>query len=359
MASVAPSLRSSPTVRKPAVSEQGPNSLRTPVVLQAFGADVVGSDLSPRAQLGYRVLADHVNRGRDPLRPYDGKVFLTDETFAAELGGVSKRQVQRIRSELLTGGWICLPKGDAGGRGNSTIWYHLHPDGRPCALAFSTLLKQRAAAANANLRRAVTREQGREYSVKDDKRDILSSEMLSKDDSIVVLLTEMEQGNDDTTVILSSERMTEPNQKDDKNDAKDDRNGAAYKEELFQELIPEPKSTTTAIRQQFPADFARLMDDEVTLDDGALRRLWRECRAIVSDATAEEVRDFFHQRALVVYRNRKLDNPTGLMLSTVRDWFPQRRVLERRDALKKAAEEIATIQRQLGEPSLSSSETDL
>jgi hypothetical protein len=71
------------------------------------------------------------------------------------------------------------------------------------------------------------------------------------------------------------------------------------------------------------------MDEEVALDDGALRRLWQECRGMVSNATAEEVRDFFHRRALVVYRNRKLDNPTGLMLSTVRDWFPYRRVLER------------------------------
>jgi hypothetical protein len=67
---------------------------------------------------------------------------LTDETFASELGGVSKRQVQRIRSELLSVGLICLPKGNAGGRGNSTIWYHLHPDRRPCALAFLTPLKQ-------------------------------------------------------------------------------------------------------------------------------------------------------------------------------------------------------------------------
>ena len=41
------------------------------------------------------------------------------------------------------------------------------------------------------------------------------------------------------------------------------------------------------------------MDDEVTLDDGALRCLWRERRGIVSDATLEEVRDFFHQRGRI------------------------------------------------------------
>ncbi len=123
-------LRSKLPVRKPAASEQGIDALPSQIVRQAFGTDVVGSNLSPRAQLGYRVLVDHVNRGCDTRRPYDGEVFLIDETFAVEVGGVSKRQVQRIRTELLAGGWICLPKGDAGGRGNSTIWYHLHPDGR-------------------------------------------------------------------------------------------------------------------------------------------------------------------------------------------------------------------------------------
>jgi hypothetical protein len=146
-----------PLRKPPACEPRGSDLLRVETVRQAFGADVVGSALSPRAQLGYRVLVDHINRGRDPRRPYDGKVFLTDETFAAELGGVSKRQVQRIRSELLAGGWICLPYGDAGGRGNSTIWYHLHPEGCPCARMALTPLKQRTAAAQANARRAAKR----------------------------------------------------------------------------------------------------------------------------------------------------------------------------------------------------------
>jgi len=65
-------------VRKPPTCEpRGADVHRTDVVRQAFGSDVVGSHLSPRAQLGYRVLVDHVNRGRDPRRPYDGQVFLT------------------------------------------------------------------------------------------------------------------------------------------------------------------------------------------------------------------------------------------------------------------------------------------
>jgi hypothetical protein len=133
--------------------------------------------------------------------------------------------------------------------------------------------------------------------------------------------------------------MTESAAKDDKIDVKDDKIDIAYKEEL----IPELKSTTTAtgIPEEFPPEFARLMDEKIVLDDGALRRLWQQARAIVPDASAEEVWHFFNERAMAVYRNRKLENPTGVMLSTIRDWFPARRVLERRNAMKKAEESSA------------------
>ncbi len=325
----APSFRCDLPLRKPMASEPM-DAQSTALVRQAFGADVVGSNLSPRAQLGYRVLVDHVNRGRDPRRPYDGQVFLTDETFAAELGGVSKRQVQRIRSELLAGDWICLPKGDAGGRGNATIWYHLHPDGRPCNISAEVPLKQRAAAGQANQRRAATRK-------------VKSSTEISKDDTGVVLSSGSDAVKDDIDVVLYPERMTESTIKDDKNDI-------AYKEELFHELIPELKPTTTAsVPEEFPAEFAQLMDEEIALDDGALRRLWQQARAIVSNASAEEIQHFFRQRAMVVYRNRKLDNPTGLMLSTIADWFPLRRVLKRRRALQEAAEEAEALQLRIAE----------
>jgi hypothetical protein len=145
--------------------------------------------------------------------------------------------------------------------------------------------------------------------------------------------------------------MTKSAVKDDKNDAKDDRIDSAYKEELIQKLIPELKSTTTAtgMPEEFPPEFARLMDEKIVLDDGALRRLWQQARAIVPDATAQEVWYFFNERAMAVYRNRKLENPTGLMLSTVRDWFPARRVLDRRIEIKKAEEASASIQMELAE----------
>ena len=339
-----------PLRKPPACEPRGSNEHRVETVRQAFGADVVGSALSPRAQLGYRVLVDHINRGRDPRRPYDGQVFLTDETFAAELGGVSKRQVQRIRSELLASGWICLPYGDAGGRGKATIWYHLHPEGCPCARSALMPLKQRAAAAQANARRAAKRaRQPVHDGEKDDNPVIPSSTACSKDDSTVVLSDASNFAKDDRSVMLCRERMTESTEKDDKKDAKDDETGSAYKEELIQEPIPELKSTTKATSrcEEFPPEFARLMDQEITLDDGALRRLWRGARAIVADATGEEIYCFFNERAKIVYRNRKLDNPTGLMLSSISDWFPERRVLQRRKVLHDEAEQAADVQRQL------------
>jgi len=346
----AASLRQDFPARKPVASETPSDVQPTPLVRQAFGADVVKSSLSPRAQLGYRVLVDHVNRGRDPRRPYDGRVFMTDETFAVELGGVSKRQAQRIRAELLAGGWICLPNGDAGGRGNSTIWYHLHPDGRPCPHSAETPLKQRGAAEQANARRASARAQNSSVFQKDDSGVIVSGSISQKDDMVVIVSGRIAE-KDDTGVVVSAKRMTESAIKDDKNDAKDDRIDFAYKEELIQELIPELKSTTTAagMPEEFPPEFARLMDEKIVLDDGALRRLWQQARAVVPDATAEEVWHFFNERAMAVYRNRKLENPTGLMLSTVRDWFPARRVLDRRIEMKNAEEECEKIQIQLAE----------
>jgi hypothetical protein len=279
------------------------------------------------------VLADHINHGRDPRRPYDGQVYLTDEKFAAELGGVSKRQVQRIRSELIAGAWVCLPKGDAGGRGNATIWYHLHPEGKPCPHSSCTVLQQRAAAGNANLLRAAARQRGNV--VKDDRTGILSEPVGQNDASGVILSTSVSPAKDDTGVVVSEQRMTEST-------AKDDKNGGAYKEELNHELFHELKSTTAATQpEEFPLKFAEQMDQEANLDEGALQRIWQGAHEIVPDATVEEIRVFFKRRAVEVYRNRKLDNPTGLMLSTIADWFPRRRVLERRDAIEAERKEAA------------------
>jgi hypothetical protein len=91
------------------------------------------------------------------------------------------------------------------------------------------------------------------------------------------------------------------------------------------------------------------MDQEVTLDRGALLKLWRTAHEIQPDVTGEEIRHFFHQRAVSVYRNRKLENPTGLMLATIGDWFEPRRVLERREEVRQAAMACEALKAQLSE----------
>jgi hypothetical protein len=93
-------------------------------------------------------LCTHRNRS-------DNKAFLSNDIVAREMGGVSLKTVQRARAGLLAKNWICLPCGDAGGRGNSTITYHLHADGSPCNLP-KPVLKQRAAKASKKVDREST-----------------------------------------------------------------------------------------------------------------------------------------------------------------------------------------------------------
>jgi hypothetical protein len=101
------------------------------------------------------------------------------------------------------------------------------------------------------------------------------------------------------------------------------------------------------------------MDAYLELDESALRRLWREARQIVPDTTPEEVRHFFGERAHKVFRNRRVESPVGLLLSSIADWFVERRVLLRREEHRRAAEEYEILKRQLADleqPQPSSSE---
>lgn len=92
-----------------------------------------------------------------------------------------------------------------------------------------------------------------------------------------------------------------------------------------------------------------IMDAYLELDESALRRLWREARQIVPDATPEEVRHFFGERAHKVFRNRRVESPVGLLLSSIVDWFVERRVLLTREEQRRAAEEFEILKRQLAE----------
>lgn len=51
------------------------------------------------------------------------------------------------------------------------------------------------------------------------------------------------------------------------------------------------------------------MDKEIALDNGALRCLWQQARAVLCDGSAEEIQHFFRQRAMIVYRNQNYTIP--------------------------------------------------
>jgi hypothetical protein len=128
---------------------------------------------------------------------------------------------------------------------------------------------------------------------------------------------------------------------------------SAYKEKNSLSNLPKSSSSTapptTAPSTEPPEEFLQIMDAYLELDESALRRLWREARQIVPDATPEEVRHFFGERAHKVFRNRRVESPVGLLLSSIADWFVERRVLLRRDEQRRAAEEYEILKRQLAE----------
>jgi hypothetical protein len=128
---------------------------------------------------------------------------------------------------------------------------------------------------------------------------------------------------------------------------------SAYKEKNSLRNLPKSSSTaapaTTAPSTEPPHEFLQIMDAYLELDESALRRLWREARQVLPDATPEEVRHFFGERAHKVFRNRRVESPVGLLLSSVADWFVERRVLLRREEQRRAAKEYEILKRQLAD----------
>jgi len=210
---------------------------------------------------------------------------------------VTARTVQTALKDLTLAGWIGTPFGDAGGSREGVV-YHLHPDGKSCL--FCT-----AAERTVNQR---GRTQERHWTGE-----------------------EISPLNFATGEIFDS----------------------TCKE--YSSLSNLPKSSTAATPAAAPAsteppeEFLQIMDAYVELDESALRRLWREARQIVPDASAEEVRHFFGERAQKVFRNRRVESPVGLLLSSIADWFVKRRVLQKREERHRTAEEYEILKRQLAE----------
>lgn len=119
-------------------------------------------------------------------------------------------------------------------------------------------------------------------------------------------------------------------------------------------VVPETTKLVSKERQQDTSPSNELetgLEEYVSgIDAGAVKRIWRECRVIVPDANPEEILYFFGLRGKLLFRNPRVENPLGLMLSTIHDWFVPRRVFARREEQEnehRAQEELlAQIERE-------------
>jgi hypothetical protein len=283
---------------------------------RAHRRDVENSPLKRTACQVYGALCDCLDHSR-----YTGLVWPKSETLARRLH-ITVRTVQRGLEELVSAGWVGTPCGDSGGSREGVL-YHLHPNGTPClfCLAAARTLNQRC-----------------KPSAPESTGDNSSPVQMAQDFQRIPLRGDKSSPIPRTTGDILA--------------ATGDKNADAYKERRF--LMSSSKSSTTT--DDLPAEFVDQMDQETPLDRGALLRLWRTAREIVPDATGDEIRHFFHLRAMSVYRNRKVENPTGLMLSTIPDWFEPRRVLAQRTEIREATTQLEAIRMELREMGIASTD---
>jgi hypothetical protein len=236
---------------------------------------------------------------------------------------VTARTVQTAVRHLTLAGWIGTPFGDAGGAREGVV-YHLHPDGKPClfCVAADRTVNHRGRAHDRRLT-------GEEISRLIPATGENSAPVTPENSSPVPALT--------GEIFAATGEISD----------------SAYKE--YSSLSNLSKSSTTtapaaiSISTEPPEEFLQVMDAYIELDESALRRLWRDARQIVADANPEEVRYFFGERAQKVFRNRRVESPVGLLLSSIADWFVKRRVLQRREEQRRAAEEYEILKLQLAE----------
>jgi hypothetical protein len=100
-----------------------------------------------------------------------------------------------------------------------------------------------------------------------------------------------------------------------------------------------------------PEDFYDKLETVVPgLGTDAVEQIWRESREVVLDIQPEEIAFWFEQRARMIYQNGGLKDPVGLLLSSVKDWLTERKVVHRRNHLRELAEEEQRVRRQLEGP---------
>jgi hypothetical protein len=284
---------------------------------RAHRRDVENSPLKRTACQLYGALCDCLDHSA-----YTGLAWPKIDTLARRMK-VTARTVQTALKDLTWAGWIGTPFGDTGGAREGVV-YHLHPDGQPClfCVAADRTVNQRGRTPDRHLT-------GEEISPLIAPTGEISAPVTPENSSPVPALT--------GEVFAATGEIFD----------------RAYKEYSSLSNLSKSSSPTAPkavlLSTEPPEEFLQVMDAYIELDESALRRLWRDARQIVADASPEEVRHFFGERAQTVFRNRRVESPVGLLLSSIADWFVKRRVLQRREEQRRAAEEYEILKLQLAE----------
>jgi len=75
--------------------------------------------------------------------------------------------------------------------------------------------------------------------------------------------------------------------------------------------------TTTA---EFPATLAASLNEWVAIDDAAVQQIWTLCRQGTPDCTEDEVASFCRTKQALC-RSGRIDNPTGLLIRSIPQFF--------------------------------------
>jgi hypothetical protein len=105
------------------------------------------------------------------------------------------------------------------------------------------------------------------------------------------------------------------------------------------------ESSSTIMPKDFLTGLEKLIP---SIDGGAVQRIWDETHEIVPDASTEEILYFFDERARLVFRNRRIENPMGVLLTSIKDWFVARKLHARREQQRNDAEEVERWMRENG-----------
>jgi hypothetical protein len=88
---------------------------------------------------------------------------------------------------------------------------------------------------------------------------------------------------------------------------------------LEKEAKRKESQSTSTYHSAAPPELYDGLSKIVVIDRAAVNRIWSESNEVVPGISPAEVVRLFEQRARPVYRNKRIDNPIGLLLNTIKE----------------------------------------